>query len=802
MRTLASCASAAVLCLLLLIHVPLSLPVLAQDDPNGVPEQPADSQPESESADQPADQRKLLTLEQAVGRGDRRNRVNLNAAAPTARFVDGEAGPVVEIRRGRNRIHINPETLEESPAPAATPSTPHASLEAFRAHISEHYKHDTPEALQRSMSALRPTHRGAGSIARFRGDLLYWSEASGVKLLHAATSGRIELEDLSPDGSAVSAVKAGDLIVLKGADATQQSLTSDGAGSNGDFLNGKLDWMYQEEIYGRGRWKGHWWSPDSKTIASLRFDQARVTDFTVINHLPPDGSMGVVEESFKYPKAGTPLPIIGLTLVKPDGSEPVTVDLSGYGAQEFLKNEILVVDVHWSPTGRLLIQVQDRIQSWLELCEVDPATGTITRLIREESEDWVDKLGAPQWLADGSFLWQSQRTGYQHIYHCAADGKLKTALTSGSWDVERIVKTDDRTKDGKGATLWFYANKERNINRDLYRVELDGKGLTRLCDGDGTHSVEISSDGRFLLDTWSSMTQRPELVLRDGTTGKALKSLGRASNAIERQYKLSPWQLERVACRDGYEIDVTMLKPIDFNPELAYPVWMSVYTGPDIPTIRNQWRDSAFHQFLAQRGYIVLSVNVRSAGHNGHAISKQCYRALGQTEFRDLEDVAKWIGDKPWADGTKIGINGHSYGGYISAICLTNSKAWALGIAQSGVYDWRGYDAVYAERYMGTPQSNKDGYDAGSAIKSAKNLSGHLVLTHGTMDENAHMQSTLQLAYALQKANKPFDLMLYPRQRHGYSDPDINWWHMQMVWRKIQEHLPSPVNMEAVKEQE
>ncbi|MGE3354942.1 MAG: S9 family peptidase [Planctomycetota bacterium] len=568
---------------------------------------------------------------------------------------------------------------------------------------------------------------------------------------------------LSPAGTQVSFVRGGDLFVLDVDGGHEWQVTT---GGSDELLHGVLDWVYQEEVYGRGNFQGHWWSPDGAAIAVLTLDESPVREFTIVDHVPDgflDRERAVRTEVANYPKAGDPNPFASLSVVHTGARKTVPVDLSAY------PDDVLVVRVGWTDdAATLLVTLQDRIQTWAELCAVDPATGKLTRWIREESPTWVNRPEPPRFLPDGTFLWLSERTGYQHLYRYRADGTLMHPVTAGDWQVRDVVRVD-----AERGLVWFEGTRDGATGRHLYRTDLAGagaaaSGVVLLTPGVGTHSGRLSPDGRWVLDTWSAMDRLPTARLLDGETGRVVRELGTAEPGASAEYAFAPKERLAIPARDGYLLDATVMLPTELAPGRSYPVFLPTYSGPDAPTVRDAWSHSTYHQFLAQQGFVVLQVNVRSASGRGQQHTGTCYRQLGVQELQDLEDAVAWVCRERHGDPARVAIDGWSYGGFMAAYALTHSKAFALGIAGAGVYDWRLYDTIYTERYMRTPEENKTGYDATSVIKAAKDLSGHLVLLHGTMDDNVHMQNCMQLLWELQKAGKQnFELMMYPRSQHG-----------------------------------
>jgi len=613
---------------------------------------------------------------------------------------------------------------------------------------------------------------GEPALVDFRDDLYF--QRSGLPALRLTRDDDPERDAaMSPDGNFVAFVRGHDLHVVDTTTAETRALTT---GGSEDLLFGRLDWVYQEEVYGRGRWKAHWWSPDSRWLAYLRLDESEVHDFTVVDHIPPRLDVEVT----RYPKAGDPNPVASLWAVPAEGGDRVQFDLSAYEGEEFL-----IVDVDWAPDGSAVVfQVQDRIQTWLDLLVGDPATGQVERLFRETSDTWVNLLGSPRWLSDGTFLWASERTGWKHLYRYARDGHLLGAVTTGEWEVRNIVELDEAF-----GYIWFTASKDGAIDDPVYRVGLDGTGLVCLTPEAGGHSVRLNGDRSLFLDTFSSFDVPPEIRLCDAQ-GKVLAVLARTSIPALDEYEFVLPEVLRIPARDGVLLDATLLKPPSFDPARRYPVWIPTYSGPNSPQVVNRWDGDPWEQFLAQQGYLVFQVNNRSSSRAGQIATGTCYKRLGIGELEDLIDAVAWLGRNPWADASKVGITGWSYGGFMTAFALLKSDAFALGIAGAGVYDWRLYDTIYTERYMSTPQRNPEGYDATSCLRAAGELHGRLILLHGTMDDNVHLQNTIQLAWELEKAGKPFELMVYPKSRHGVGDPALRAHMRRLVWDAIRTTLP------------
>jgi dipeptidyl-peptidase-4 len=569
---------------------------------------------------------------------------------------------------------------------------------------------------------------------------------------------REEEATLSPDGSRAAFVRGNNLHVIDVGSRQERALTKDGSEN---VLNGKLDWVYQEEIYGRGTYRAYWWSPDSQRLAFLQLDETEVPRYTIVDDIDYHPKV----EVYPYPKAGDPNPKVKLGVAWVGGGAPVFVDAAAYAGVD-----LLIVDVGWTKDGGQVVwQAQDREQTWLDLNEADPSTGASKRLFRETTKAWVERLAGPHWLASGGFLWQSERSGYRHLYHYAADGKLIRAVTTGPWEVRRLHGVDEAR-----GWVYFSGTEGSPLGTDIYRIKLDGSGLTRLSQTAGNHTASFNDALTLYLDTWSDVSTPPQVRLHraDGKEARVvyaepIKALG--------EYRLSKPEFLQVPTRDGFMMEAMLLKPPDFDPRRKYPVYQHTYAGPHAPQVRNAWGGSGylFHQLLAQKGIVVWICDNRTASGKGAVSAWAGYLRMGESELRDIEDGVAWLKKQPWVDGERIGINGWSYGGFMTSYALTHSKSFAMGIAGGSVVDWRDYDSIYTERYMKTPQNNPGGYRDTAPRLAAKDLSGRILLLHGAVDDNVHPQNTMQFTYELQKAGKPFRLMLYPRSQHGVTEPPL-----------------------------
>jgi dipeptidyl-peptidase-4 len=316
---------------------------------------------------------------------------------------------------------------------------------------------------------------------------------------------------------------------------------------------------------------------------------------------------------------------------------------------------------------------------------------------------------------------------------------------------------------------------------DVYRVRLDGSGLERLSSEAGTHSPLFNKQLTHYIDTWSDLTTPIQTRLMD-SSGAQVRVIDANPADQLAALKLPQPELLKVSTRDGFEMEAILIKPPDFDPTRKYPVMSHTYSGPHAPRVVNRWGGDAYlwHQYLAQQGYLIWICDNRTASGKGAVSAWPLHRNFGELELRDLEDGLDWLKQQPWVDGTRIGLWGWSFGGYMTSYALTHSNSFKLGIAGAPVTDWLLYDTVYTERYMGTPQNNPEGYRKSSVLKAAGNLSGKLLLVHGTTDDNVHLQNTIQFIYQLQLAGKEFEMMLYPRNRHGFTN-QAQIYHMRKL---------------------
>lgn len=636
----------------------------------------------------------------------------------------------VEARTGKSELFVDPANLRKS-------------MEATVKPIPKEMKgfDGGTYTFNPSRSAVLLRHEGTAYIV-FR-------DGSPAKMVGVGQSA--EHISFSPDGMKLAFTRAGNLFVADIASDTVTPLTTDG-GRN-EILNGRADWVYEEEIFNRNG-RAYWWSPDSKSIAFLRFDDAKVPKFTLTT---ADGK----PESLNYPKSGETNPTAKIGVVKTSGEkgEPQFLDLG-----EYKPEDTLFARVGWVPGNKVYAYVQNRTQTWLDFVTWSNPTGKPTKLFRETTKAWVEDLGEPKFLKDGSFLILSERTGWKHVYHYTADGQAVAPITDGKWEVKTIERVDEASGD-----VYLTGTKVSHTGNHLLLASLNANGqdVEVLSPKATTHRIDLAPTGTLYVDRESDDFTPTRAILRE-LRAKPVRVLDTNPVPEREKYQFGKYERKQIKLSDGFELEAAITYPPDFHPQNRYPIWILTYAGPHSPTVRDGWGSGrVFENVLAAHGVVVVQVDPRSASGKGAESAWTCYKQLGVQELKDLEEAVDWLGKNPWADTTRVGISGHSYGGFMASYALTHSKKFSAGIAGAPVTDWLYYDTIYTERYMGLPSENKDGYEKTSVVKAARNLHGKLLICHGMIDDNVHPQNSLQLITALQAAGKDFEVMVYPGSRHG-----------------------------------
>lgn len=557
---------------------------------------------------------------------------------------------------------------------------------------------------------------------------------------------------LSPDGKHVAFTRNNDLYSVEIASKKETRYTSDGTDV---IYNGWSSWVYYEEILGRPtRYRAFWWSPDSKQIAYMHFDDTKVPVFPIYSERGQHGYL----ENTRYPKAGDPNPAVKVGVVPVEGGNTVWADFNEnddqYFGMPFWTADSKQLWMQWMPRG----------QDNLKIYSIDPKTGAKKEIYSETQKTWIDWFDAVPFLQNNQgFLLQSDKSGWSHLYLHNMDGSLKKQLTSGNWTVKDVVCTDE-----KNQLIYFTARKEASTRFDLYKVSMKTGAITRLTFGNYNHVVSMAPGGKYFIITYSNL-QTPERMALLDNNGKVIRELGNARGSKFDQYNLTKTELTTYKTRDGLVLPMTITLPVHLQPGKKYPVLISIYGGPNAGTVYDTWKFSPASQWWSQEGVIQVAIDNRSSGQLGKMGMNYIHRQLGKYEIEDYMDAAMWLRTQPWADPTKICMTGGSFGGYMTDMALTyGSDVFTHGMANYAVTDWQLYDSHYTERYMDTPAENPEGYKITSVMTYADRYKGVLRMAHGTMDDNVHMQNVIQLVDKLQSLNKHFEFMLYPGERHGW----------------------------------
>jgi dipeptidyl-peptidase 4 len=563
---------------------------------------------------------------------------------------------------------------------------------------------------------------------------------------------------LSPDGLKVAYTKNRDLYVYDVNAGKEIRLTSD---ANDYIYNGWASWVYCEEILGRSsKNAAFWWSPDSKKVAYLHTDDSPVPEYTLNELKSSDGPRGRIEIAH-YPKAGDPNPKVKM------GVADISTGATVWVKTDESVDQYIAWPV-WTPDSRkLMVQVLNRDQNDMRFILADITSGDYSEIYNERRKTWVEFFEDIYVMNDGSgFILRSYKSDWFNLYYYSWDGSLKSQITNLNWNVNEIVKVDEADK-----VVYFKGTGPESTDSHFFRVGIDGKNLLQITTGAGTHNVNMSPKGSYFLDNYSSVSDAGGIYAID-KKAKPAGTVYKNTAAVLDGSKNSRTELVKIKTSDGlFNLPALITYPLNYNPEIKYPVVFNVYGGPDAGSVRNRWNGNKADWF-AQNGIITINVDHRGSGHFGKKGSDYMYRSLGKWEISDYSDVVRWLWEKSWVDKNRIGITGGSYGGYISCMALTKgAEFWNYGIADFSVTDWRLYDNIYTERFMDTPLDNPDGYKEASALTYASSYKGKLLIRHGDMDDNVHLQNSLWFISILQDLNKPFELMIYPGERHGWGGP-------------------------------
>ncbi|MXN92223.1 prolyl oligopeptidase family serine peptidase [Flavobacterium sp. Sd200] len=585
----------------------------------------------------------------------------------------------------------------------------------------------------------------------FVADFYIYDVAS--KSLVKLSDNKVMEPTFNADGSKVAYAKDNNLYVYDAIAKTTKQITTDG--KKNAVINGITDWVYEEEF---AFVRAYEWNKAGDKIAYIRFDETDVPEFTMDVY---NQGLYPKQETFKYPKAGEKNATVSLHIYDLKSGTNKEIALGSY-------NDFYIPRIKWTNDAQTLsVQVINRHQNNLDLIFVDANSGTAKVVLNEKDNAYVEVTDNLTFLNDNSFIWTSEKDGYNHIYHYSKTGKLLHQVTKGKWEVTAYYGFDDKT-----GNIFYQSVENGSINRDVYRISINGKNKVRLTTQTGTNEATFSPNFEYFINQYSSSTIATNYKLHSAKDGKLVKDIVSNDLLMERlsKYDLPAKEFTTITTAKGHELNTWFIKPKDFDPAKKYPVLMYQYSGPGSQKVANTWNTSDDYWFymLSQQGYIIACVDGRGTGFKGAAFKKVTYKELGKFEVEDQIDAAKVIAQYPYADASRIGIWGWSYGGFMSANCiLKGADVFKTAIAVAPVTNWRFYDSVYTERYLQTPQENPLGYDDNSPINHVSKLKGNFLLVHGTADDNVHVQNSMLMIEALIQANKQFDWAIYPDKNHG-----------------------------------
>ncbi len=573
------------------------------------------------------------------------------------------------------------------------------------------------------------------------------------KKLSKFTEKAIQEPTFSPDGSKVAYAFENNLYVFDFISNKETQITTDG--KKNSVINGITDWVYEEEF---AFVRAFDWNANGTKIGFIRFDETNVPEFSMDIY---NQGLYPTQSVFKYPKAGEKNAEVSLHIYDVTNSKTQKIDLSNY-------NDFYIARLKWTNDSNVLsAQVLNRHQDNLDLLFVDGNSGAKKVVLNEKDKAYVDVTDNLTFLKDNSFIWTSEKDGYNHIYHYDKSGKLKNQVTKGKWEVTSYYGFDEKNKK-----IYYQSVENGSINRDVYSISIDGKSKKRLSLKIGTNNATFSPNFQYFINTHSSATSAPYYSLNDSKTSKELKKI-QSNEAVEEKlakYNVAPKEFSTITTEKGHVLNTWMIKPKDFDPTKKYPVFMFQYSGPGSQQVDNSWNstDDYWFMMLAQKGYIVACVDGRGTGFKGAEFKKCTQKELGKYEVEDQIDAAKVFGKYTFVDKSRIGIFGWSFGGFMASNCIfQGADVFKTAIAVAPVTSWRYYDSIYTERYMQTPQENASGYDNNSPITHVNKLKGNFLLIHGSADDNVHVQNTMKMVEALVQANKQFDWAIYPDKNHG-----------------------------------
>lgn len=582
------------------------------------------------------------------------------------------------------------------------------------------------------------------------GGAFYIYDVEKKIIVHSVESEHEQINiSFSPDSKKIAFVRNYNILIFDLTNGMEKQLTFDG---NPLVLNGVFDWVYEEEF---SVIKGYDWSPDSKSIAYWQLDQTYVPAIQIAKW----DSLYFNFHEMRYPKSGATNSTVNIGVVDLENAKTKWMDIGE-------EKDIYVARINFTANPDLLsIQRLNRLQNKLDFILAERSTGKSKIIFSETDSCWVDVHDNLRFLNDKkTFLWTSEKDGFNHIYIYDYNGKQVRQLTRGNFEVDAIQSVDE-----KSGVVFFSSNERGTIYHDLYAIKFDGYGKMRLTIDAGYHSVSLSQPTKYYIDRFSTANKATITTLYS-VEGKKLKELSTSDMKFAEEYGFSPVENLTFTTSDGISLNAQMIKPHNFDPDKKYPVLIYNYSGPGSQIVSDRWGgfNLVWHQLLAQKGYVIFMLDNRGTGGRGKSFKNVVYKNLGKWEVNDMIEGAKYLSSLGFVDVSRIGIWGWSYGGYMSALTLMRGHEYfKAAISVAPVTHWKFYDTIYTERFMSLPSLNVEGYENTSVLSEVKNLKGKLLLVHGTADDNVHFQNAVVLVNELIKENKQFQTMYYPEKDHG-----------------------------------
>ncbi|WP_041579544.1 S9 family peptidase [Zunongwangia profunda] len=594
------------------------------------------------------------------------------------------------------------------------------------------------------------------------------------KKLTKLSDKKIQEPTFSPDNSKIAYVFNNNIYVYDVVENSEKQITKDGKINS--IINGVTDWVYEEEL---GFVKAFEWNNKGDRIAFLRFDESKVPEFSMDifgSDLYPD------QQVFKYPKAGEANSDVSLHMYDVATEATQEIDLGDY-------SDFYIPRIKWTNKDYILsAQVLNRHQDQLDLIFVNAEDHSTKVVLTEKDEAYVDVTDNLTFLEDNSFIWTSERDGYNHIYLYAENGKLKNQVTKGNWEVTNYYGYDKESN-----RLFYQSTENGSVNRDVYSIKTNGKGKKRLTEKTGTNNADFSTDFTYFINAFTNVETPMEYTLHLAKNGKLVREIKNNDELleVEKPYHFSPKELSTLPV-NGNELNMWIIKPSDFDESKKYPLLMFQYSGPGSQSVSNSYfnTNDYWYQLLANQGYIIACVDGRGTGFKGAEFKKVTQNELGKYELEDQIAAAKKLGELDYIDADRIGIWGWSFGGFMASnAILKGNDIFTMAIAVAPVTSWRFYDTIYTERFMTTPQENASGYDENSPINHVDKLKGDFLIVHGGGDDNVHLQNTMRMVEALIQANKQFDWAIYPDKNHGIFGGNTRLHLYTKMTNFIKEHL-------------